>query len=98
MENKEKKKMEMMSEWVNSFKSTIVDFKQGGWVLVRENKNNPPKYGIYHTLRVGLNGVYTVLDRYIEHNGKAQWELGILDDSRIIAYKPTEIEIPKSFE
>lgn len=48
----------------------------------------PPKEdGFYMTVRCGLGGIYTNLDEW--KNNK--WQVGILDDSNVIAYSREQI-------
>lgn len=48
----------------------------------------PPKEdGFYMTVRCGLGGIYTNLDEW--KNNK--WQVGILDDSNVIAYSKEQI-------
>lgn len=61
----------------------LFDFK-GEWklakYLLKEN-------GYYMTVRCGLSGIYTNLDEWKDN----KWQVGILDDSDIIAYSKEQI-------
>ena len=61
----------------------IFDFK-GEYKLV---KYPPKKNGYYMTIRCGFGGIYTNLDEW-KYN---KWQVGILDDSDIIAYSKEHI-------
>lgn len=51
-------------------------------------KYPPKKDGYYMTIRCGLGGIYTNLDKF--ENGN--WLVRILDDSAVIAYSKEEIK------
>lgn len=60
------------------------------------NENNfrpahyPPKEdGMYISLRCGLRGIYQTLDWYKD----GEWQLRVLDGSRIIAYSKNKVEL-----
>ena len=54
----------------------IVNFRQDGLV-----KRNPTEDGTYLTIRVGLTGIYKMIN--VGENG--EWQIGILDASETIA-------------
>ncbi len=44
--------------------------------------------GMYLTIRCGLSGIYQTLDEYKD----GQWQLVVLDGSRVIAYSKNKVE------
>lgn len=50
--------------------------------------HHPPKEnGYYMTIRCGLGGIYTHLNEWKDNN----WQIGITDDSTVIAYSREKI-------
>ena len=54
----------------------IVNFRQEGMV-----KRNPTENGTYMTIRVGLTGIYKMIN--VWENG--EWQIGVLDASEVVA-------------
>ena len=73
---------------MKSYQKRIFDFDRG------ENDFKPAHYppkeeGLYVTLRCGFTGITQELDRY--ENG--EWQLRVLDGSKVIAYSRNTIEL-----
>ena len=73
---------------VKSYQKRIFDFDR------EENDFKPAHYppkedGLYVTLRCGFTGITQELDRY--ENG--EWQLRVLDGSKVIAYSKNTIEL-----
>ncbi len=72
---------------IKSYDKRIFDFNE-------QNNFKPAHYpvkedGLYVTIRCGLSGIYQTLDRF--ENG--DWQLRVLDGSRIIAYSKDKVEL-----
>ena len=52
-------------------------------------KYPPKENGYYMTIRCGLNGIYTYFDEWKNN----MWQLGVLDDSSVIAYSKEQITL-----
>ena len=61
----------------------VYDFK-GEWKLA---KYPPKENGYYMTVRCGLSGIYTNIDEWKDN----KWQVGVLDDSDVIAYSKEQI-------
>ena len=73
---------------IKSYQKRIFDFDR------EENDFKPAHYppkeeGLYVTLRCGFTGITQELDRY--ENG--EWQLRVLDGSKVIAYSRNTIEL-----
>ena len=73
---------------IKSYQKRIFDFDR------EENDFKPAHYppkeeGVYVTLRCGFTGITQELDRY--ENG--EWQLRVLDGSKVIAYSRNTIEL-----
>lgn len=73
---------------IKSYQKRIFDFDRD------ENDFKPAHYppkeeGVYVTLRCGFTGITQELDRY--ENG--EWQLRVLDGSKVIAYSRNTIEL-----
>jgi len=73
---------------IKSYQKRIFDFDRD------ENDFKPAHYppkeeGLYVTLRCGFTGITQELDRY--ENG--EWQLRVLDGSKVIAYSRNTIEL-----
>lgn len=78
-------KLKAFSEEVDSYHKPLVDF-HGEF---KPANRNPEKDGYYITIRCGLGGIYQILDEFKDGN----WQTGILDDSRVIAYSRDLVEL-----
>ena len=79
------KKLKAFSDEINSYHKPLVDF-HGDF---KPANRNPDKDGYYITIRCGLGGIYQILDEFKDGN----WQTGILDDSRVIAYSRNIVEL-----
>lgn len=61
----------------------VFDF-DGEW---KPAKYPPANNGYYMTIRCGLGGIYTSLDEWKDD----RWQVGILDDSSVIAYTKEQV-------
>ena len=77
-------------KWCHTFRTELVDFHTDpmldGMKPVNQSKEIPD--GHYFTIRCGLGGIYTNLDKV--KNGI--WQCRILDASKVIAYRPLTTE------
>ena len=72
----------------------IFDFKDHDYI---PGHHTPKVPGYYMTIRCGLTGIYTNLDEWKDN----KWQVGILDDSKVIAYSREQItkeQVQKWFE
>ena len=83
-------KLKAFSDEVNSYNKSLVDF-HGDF---KPANKNPDKDGYYITIRCGLGGIYQILDEFKDGN----WQTGILDDSRVIAYSRNTIELKNNLK
>ena len=73
---------------IKSYNKKILEFDSG------ENNFKPAHYppkedGIYVTIRCGLAGISQTLDQYKD----GEWQLRVLDGSRVIAYSKYTVEL-----
>ena len=80
-------------EFAKEQERDILKFDRTHWETAMRN---PSQTGLYLTMRCGLSGIYTVIDKFDADKG--QWCLNVLDSSKVIAYNPVKYKLPKELE